>query len=148
MAWTQNGPVSLPPQSAVYVAASLVVALAVVGAGMGLRASWRERPALDSGDQTGAMDDASQAKPLVEIPSAPQAAAANTATSSAADAADEADSNSIAAQTAAAQAVQSKPSRAPANIDDILTSNTEKPQAPAKPASDESAPPSVSDVPF
>ena len=56
----------------------------------------------------------------------------------------------IAAKTAAAQAVQSKPAQTQSDIDDILTSASERPQAPAKPSTDETPPsgPTKSDVPF
>ena len=155
MAWIQNGPVSLPPQSAVSVAGTIVAVLAVAGAGMGFRAAWRDggRPGLASGDQALAVDGAITAKPIVEIPSMiQQPAAANTAQAAAADDSSDNgdDSNAIAAKTAAAQAAQSRTARPPANIDDMMTSPSEKPQTPAKSATDESPPgaPVKSDVPF
>ena len=52
-------------------------------------------------------------------------------------------------KTAAAQEVQASPSKTPmVTPDDILTSPSEKPPPSSKPAQDESAPPSTSDVPF
>jgi len=153
MAWTQNGPVSLPPQSAVFVVGTVVAVLAVAGAGLGFRAAWRDggRPGLAT-DQALAVDGAITAKPIVEIPSMlQQPAAANTAQAAAADDTSDSgdDSNAIAAKTAAAQAAQSRTARPPANLDDLMASPTEKPQAPAKSATDESPPePVKSDVPF
>jgi hypothetical protein len=150
MAWTENGPVSTPPRSMTYAVAGAVCVVAIIGAGLGFRAAWRDtsRPALGSIDQQQATDQAVLAKPIVDITSVQQQAAAAPATSNATvDKADEtADSNAIAAKTAAVQAVQSRPSQTAANIDDILTSQSEKPQAPAKPSTDEQAP--KTDVPF
>ncbi len=154
MAWTESdGPVSTPPRPVAYFAGALIVAAAFLGLGLGFRASERtEHPGVGSADQSLGVDAATPARPLVEIPALPtQTAAANTATN-AADDQDEADDNSIDAQTAEAQQIQSKPSKGDSSIDDVLTSPSEKPQAPAKPSSDE-APPGEptkgkSDVPF
>ncbi|MBV9996007.1 MAG: hypothetical protein JO127_12430 [Caulobacteraceae bacterium] len=147
MAWIENGPVSLPPPRLAYLAGGLIFLCALAGAGLGFNGSWRNSRPVLGGAQAPAEDQATTARPIVEIPTAPPPAeAANTAADNSAKNADDDtdDSNDIASQTAAAQAVQSRPSR-PANIDDILTSRSEKPQAPAKPSSDESPP---SDVPF
>jgi hypothetical protein len=151
MSWTDSGPVSLPPRPVAYFAGLLLVAAAIVGVGLGFKASWRngERGGAGLSDQAAGVDAAIPARPLVELPPPPQQeAAANTAAANSADDKDEADDTSIDAQTAAAQEVQSKPSKSSDNIDDILTSSSEKPQAPAKPSTDESAPPGKSDVPF
>jgi hypothetical protein len=156
MAWTDNGPVSLPPRGVAYFTAGLMVVLALAGAGLGFRASWRngDRPALGDAGSTLADDQATPAKPIVDITAVEQqavAAPAAAAANSAHDQDDQADddSNDIAAQTAAAQAVQSRATKsATSNIDDILTSRSERPQAPAKPSNDESAPGGKNDVPF
>jgi len=151
LAWIENGPVSLPPSQIARLAAAAMFALALAGAALGFRAAQREeRPSLDEADTVA--DQATPARPIVEIPSVQeQTAAANaTASNATADSAGEAaESNAIAAKTAAAEEVQSKQ---PADIDDILTSQSEKPQAPAKPTGDESAPGApdkgANDVPF
>ena len=150
MSWTEHGPVSLPPRPVAYFAGAILIAAAIVGVGLGVHAGWRnDRPALGSSDQSSGVDGAIPARPLVELPPPPQQEAAANTASNATDSQDQAeDSNTIDVQTAAAQEVQSKPSKSNANIDDILTSSTEKPQAPAKPSTDESAPPGKSDVPF
>jgi len=150
MAWNESDPVSTPPGPVVGVVAFLIVLAAVGGVGLGFKASWRDttRPAQGSVD-TQAAGQAVMAQPIVELPQ-PQAAPAPTVAAAATNSAKEADDSSdIAEKTAAAQAVQSKPAQAPSNIDDILTSPSEKPQAPAKPSTDE-APPTApkSDVPF
>jgi len=149
MSWTEHGPVTLPPRPVAYFAGALLVAAALIGVGMGFRASWRNGDHYaSSSDQSAGVDAAVPARPLVELPALPQQeAAANTASNST-DSQDQADDNSIDAQTAAVQAVQSKPSESNANIDDMLASKSEKPQAPAKPSTDENAPPGKSDVPF
>jgi hypothetical protein len=150
MSWTDTGPVSVPPRPVAYFAGALLVAAAIVGVGLGFRASWRNGDRASSSlDQTAGVDAAIPARPLVELPAPPQqVAAANTVAANSTDDQDEADDNSIAAKTAAAQEVQSNPSKSNADIDDVLTSSSEKPQAPAKPSTDESAPPGKSDVPF
>jgi len=48
-AWTENGPVSLPPRSLAYGAGALLVILAIAGVALGLRAAWREAGAPDLG---------------------------------------------------------------------------------------------------
>jgi hypothetical protein len=151
MAWTEHGPVSVPSTPVVGVVAFLIGLAAIGGVGLGIRASWRDtnRPTQGLVD-TQASGQAILAQPIVDLPQ-PQAApkATNTvvAASNAASAAD--DSADIAQKTAAVQAAQSKPAQTPGNPDDILASPSEKPQAPAKPSTDE-APPSApkSDVPF
>ncbi len=145
--WTAQGPISLPPRGLVYFAAAIVGALALVGALSGFWATLRQASAPGlTADETGrAVNDGTlDAKPIVEI-QAPVA----TDTAIAADVGDAAqqdDAKTIANQAAAAQAVQAKPSKAGGNIDDILTSPTEKPPAPIK-VPDEAAP-VKSDVPF
>jgi hypothetical protein len=154
MAWIENGPVSLPSGGTRALAAALIGAAAVVGVGFGFSAGWRggEQRVAGAIDPNQDIDQAPDAKPLVTLvePTAP--AAANVAASNAAlakkDDDDDDDSNEIAAKTAAVQAEQSKSADEPKNIDDMLASPTEKPQAPAKPTTDEQAPPSKTDVPF
>ena len=154
MSWTEGGPVTLPPRPVAYFAAVLLVAAAIVGVGLGFRASWRNGDRLsDTSDQSLGVDAATPAKPLIDIPILPpQVAAAASATNAAVSKDEAVDSNEIDAQTAAAQAVQSNPSKSGQSIDDALTSASEKPQAPAKPSTDESAPGTPdkgkSDVPF
>ncbi|HEY2708253.1 MAG TPA: hypothetical protein VGI95_09380 [Caulobacteraceae bacterium] len=154
MAWIHNGPVSVPPTPVVGFVAFLIGVTAIGAVTMGVRASWRDVSKPAAGDiDTQSSSQAIGAQPIVELPQPLQKTpvAANTiaaATNSAAKVAD--DSEDIAAKAAAAQAVQSKPSQTGGNIDDILTSSTEKPQAPAKPSTDEAPPqaPPKSDVPF
>ncbi|MFI4933465.1 MAG: hypothetical protein ACHP7N_02500 [Caulobacterales bacterium] len=151
MSWTDTGPITLPPKPVAYTAAGILAVVAILGVGLGVRASWRDaRPSVDSGDQVLGGDQAILAKPIVEIPAAQQqAAAANTvAANSAADQPDEtADSNAIAAQTAAASAKSAKVA-----IDQSGDSGAEKPQAAARPSVDEGEPGSPqgakTDVPF
>src|SRR5580704_3530338 len=98
MAWTENGPISLPPRPVAYFAATIVFALAIVGLGLGFRASWRkgDLPSF-GGDLALGVDAATRSQPIVEIPALQQqAAAANAAASNSADDKDEADdSNDI-----------------------------------------------------
>jgi len=133
------------------------LALAVGGMGVGFHAAWRngDRPSMGGTGASQANDSAVAAKPIVVLPEMEQqAVAANTAAASNSAAADDADdsndeTNSLASRTAAAQAVQSHVTMAGANIDDLNTSHTERPQAPAKPSADETAPSDgKSDVPF
>ncbi|HUZ11446.1 MAG TPA: hypothetical protein VMU93_01170 [Caulobacteraceae bacterium] len=152
MIWRQNGPVSLPPRSAVYVVAMLVATLALAGAGFGLRSGWRDggRPTLDQTEQTSVADDATPAIPIVEIPSVQQqAAAAPTAAANAAEdnSADEtADSNAMAAGTAAAQAAQTMSSASATQAG----AGAASPANAAKPSGSEngSGAAPISDVPF
>ena len=152
MAWIDNGPVSVPPTPVVVFVGVVICAAAIGGVGLGFKASWRDatRPTQGALADTQAAGQAVLAQPIVELPQ-PQAApvAANTLAAATNAARDADDSSDIAEKTAAAQAVQSKPAQTPSNIDDILTSPSEKPQAPAKPSTDE-APPTApkSDVPF
>ncbi len=146
MTWTDHGPISLPPRTAVYGAALIIAVAGLAGVGVGFRASLREagRPGL-AGAVSQPDDQAVLARPIVDIPSVEQqAAAANTASNAAAG--EEAASNELAAKTAALQAAQSQPSQGGDNIDQMMASPTEKPQAPAKPILDEAPP--KSDVPF
>jgi hypothetical protein len=151
MAWTEHGPVSVPSTPVVGVVAFLIGLAALGGVGLGFKASWRDanRPAQGLVDTQNA-GQAILAQPIVEVPqpqAAPKAANAIVASTNSADDGD--DSDDIAAKTAAVQAAQSKPAQSAGNPDDILASPSEKPQAPAKPSTDE-APPSgpKSDVPF
>lgn len=149
MSWTDNGPVSLPPQGVVYVAAALVGLAALGGIGVGFRAGWRDagRPTSGMSDQT-QPDTAVMAKPIVDVAAVSQQPPVPAANST--DQRDEAAAtNAIAVKTAQAQAIQSKQATSTATIDEILTPPTEKPQAPAKPTTDEGAPGAPkSDVPF
>ena len=150
MEWIRTGPVSTPPPRVAAVAAALILAAGAGSLAFGVHAVWREggpRGALADVDQTD-VSQAQIAKPIVEIPSpVPQQAAANTlaantVTAEKHDASD--DSNELAAKTAEVQAVQSQPAKAAPDIDQILTSSDEKPQAPPKAAEDAAK----SDVPF
>jgi hypothetical protein len=154
MAWIDNGPVALPTKPLVIFVGVILFAVAVGGAGLGVHAVWRPAGAASAGSGDEGLDaQAIAARPIVELPPPPQAApvAAAPATNAAVvKKNDEDDSNAIAAKTAAAQAVQANPAKKASDIDDILTSSSEKPQPPAKPSTDESAPgvPAKSDVPF
>jgi hypothetical protein len=147
-AWIQNGPVSLPPRSLAFGAGAALCLLAFVGVGLGLRAAWRETGLPDlSGAASSAVSDADviTAKPVVDLP-----AATNTDVNAASNSdADDKGDKDIAEKTAEAQQVQAKSSQPAGDIDQILTSPTEKPTAP-KPTTDEAppAPPVKSDVPF
>jgi hypothetical protein len=150
MAWIDHGPVSIPSNTVVGLVALAISVAALGGLGFGVKASWRDnnRPAQGSVD-TQATGQAIIAQPIVELPQ-PQAPPVEANAAAAINSAKEVDDSAeIAAKTAAAQAVQSKPAQSATNIDDILTSPSEKPQAPAKPSTDE-APPTApkSDVPF
>lgn len=147
-AWTPDGPISLPPRTLAYGAGAVIAVMAVVGIGLGFNASLRQSaaPGLEGSGQTASADGAPIARPIVELPP-PVTAANDAADIAASNATTAAEADNIDAQTAAAQAVQSKPSRAPVDIDQILTSKTEKPPTPVKPGADE-APPVKTDVPF
>ncbi len=152
-AWTENGPVSLPPRSLAYGAGALLVILAIAGVALGLRAAWREAGAPDLGGAPAASapgDDTLTAKPIVDLP--PPVAAAEPAKDETKpdQVADRAKAEAIAAKTAAAQEIQAQPSKPAGDIDDILTSASEKPAPAAKPAADEAPPgaPVKTDVPF
>ena len=154
MAWIENGPVSLPRGGPLAFAVVLIAGAAIVGGGFGFSAGWRGGAPRAAGaiDPNPDIDQAVDAKPLVTIgaPPAPppvtNAAPTNAAVARNDDSDD--DSNAIAARTAAVQAEQSKPAQTPPNIDDLLASPSERPQAPAKPTTDEQAPPAKTDVPF
>jgi len=150
--WTENGPISLPPRSLAYGAGAIIALLAVIGLGLGLKAAWRQPAAPGFGAEASgnAGDDAVAAQPIVELPPPVTAPAPAKDEAKPAAPTDEDKAKALAAQTAAAQAVQAKPSKPAADIDDILTSASEKPPAPAKPPTDEAPPdePAKSDVPF
>jgi hypothetical protein len=140
----------LPPRWLTYGAALVVLALAAAGAGLGFDAAWRREaaPELNSSGPANQAGDL-VAKPIVEI--APPTPAPEEAKSDADDKAnDQAKADALAAQTAAAQALQAR-ANGKGDVDDIMTSPTEKPPALAK-AAPEEAPPSTapvkSDVPF
>jgi hypothetical protein len=146
MSWIENGPVSTPPGRIAAVAAAALVSTAALSLAFSFHAVWRGpgRSALADADQSD-ISQAVPAKPIVEIPSAPPPpAAVNAAPTNAAEGREEEadDSNAIAARTAEVQAAQSQPAKPPADIDQILTSPQEKPQAPV----DEGA--GKTDVPF
>jgi len=146
-AWTPDGPISLPPRTLAYGAGAVIAAMSLVGVGLGFDASLRESsaPGLEGAGRNALADGTPIAKPIVELP--PPVVADNAQEADNADANGvDAQADNIDAETAAAQAVQSKPSKAPRDIDQILTSPTEKPPAPVK-APDE-APPVKTDVPF
>ena len=150
-AWTGDGPVKTPPRALAYGVGAALVVLAFVGVGLGWRASLRGGGP-DLGGAAASADDAGAlvAKPIVELAAAP--ATSNTADNSAASEAENTDrSAAIEVKTAEAQRVQSTTSKSGADIDQILTSPSERPTAPAKSAGDEAAPPGPpvkSDVPF
>lgn len=150
-AWTENGPISLPSRPLAYGAGLAVVLFAVLGVGAGFDAASRRGggPELDAAAGPGAKDDAVIAKPIVDLtPPAPAPEAAKDASNDA-DTDAKADDD-LAAQTAAAQAIQAKPASAGGNIDEVLTSPTEKPPAAGAKGADEAPPgaPVKSDVPF
>jgi hypothetical protein len=149
-AWTENGPISLPPKSLALSVGAALCLLACVGVGMGIRASWKENGGPDlagAASESADSADALTAKPIVDLPPPPVADAANEVT---ADTKDDSKDDAIQERTAEAQQVQATTSKSGADIDQILTSPTEKPPAPAKPATDETppGPPVKSDVPF
>jgi hypothetical protein len=152
--WIPNGPVSLPPRWLAYSAGAIVVALAVLGAGMGVRAAFRDGGAPDLGGPAGGAADKSTlvAGPIVQAPppvAAPDASA-DADKDDAADA-DQQKADALAAKAAMAQEIQAKPSKPGGDIDDILASPSEKPPAAVKPTADETPPPGApvkTDVPF
>jgi hypothetical protein len=148
-AWTENGPISLPSRLLAYSAGLAVMLFAVLGAGAGFEAAFRRNagPELEAASGPGAKDDAQIAKPIVDLAPptpAPEAAKAD------ADKPDADKADALAAQTAAAQAIQAKPANAGGDIDEVLTSPTEKPPATQGKGADEAPPgaPVKSDVPF
>jgi hypothetical protein len=156
MSWVDHGPISVPPKSTVTFAAVLLAGVALFGAGYGVHAVWRAGGPASAGSGDQSQDaQAITARPLVDLTAAeqkppPPANAAPAANAVAEKDESDEEANSIAERTAAAQAVQSKPAQQTGDIDQILTSPSEKPQAPAKPSTDESAPgaPNKNDVPF
>jgi hypothetical protein len=155
LAWIDDGPISLPTPSLTRLVSGVILVVALVGAGVGFRGAWRgDRTSFDVSDSQG-VDQATPARPIVEIQAAQQQAAASNAVAanSTANNSEEADdSNAIAAKTEAVEEAQSKPASPPANIDQLLTSQSEKPQAPVKGSGDEGAPGApdkgANDVPF
>ncbi|MGH7025015.1 MAG: hypothetical protein ACREEB_15695 [Caulobacteraceae bacterium] len=152
-AWTENGPISLPPRSVAFGVGGALVLLAFVGIGLGLKAAWKDTGAPDlNGATTAGADSADTltAKPIVELPAPP--AASNTAENTADEASARNGTDDIEQKAAEAQQVQSTASKSGADIDQILASPTEKPTAPAKPTTIEAPPPPgppvKSDVPF
>ena len=148
--WTGQEPVSTPPKNLAYGAGALLIVLAFVGVGLGYKASLRGGGSDSSGEIASADDSGALiAKPIVTLPAAP--AASNTADNTA-DEADNSDKGTaIEVKTAEAQRVQAATAKSGPDIDQILTSPSEKPTAPAKGAGDEAAPPGPpvkSDVPF
>ncbi len=165
MAWTANGPISTPGKGTIVVVACLMAAAAVAGSVMGLRTSLRDtaHETIGAGvDDPQALQDAAPARPIVDITpvQAPPAAgaasntlaAATNATATRAVDDQAAATNDIAVRAAAVQAQQNNPAQPPPDIDALMTSQSERPQAPAKPSSgDESgqgSAPDKSDVPF
>jgi hypothetical protein len=148
-AWIRNGPVSLPPRWLAYSAGAVVVAFAILGVALGMRAAWHDSGAPDLGSAAdGAADQGVlTAKPIVETPPPVMPSENTVAKGDAADA-DQAKADALAAKEAAAQEIQAKPSKPAGDIDDILASPTEKPPAAVKPATDEAPPPVKTDVPF
>jgi hypothetical protein len=149
-AWTENGPISLPSRAIAYGAGLVVVLFALLGVGAGFEAASRRGggPELDAASGAGAKDDALIAKPIVDLAPPAPAPEANKDDSDDSDA--DAKADALAAQTAAAQAIQAKPANAAGNIDEVLTSPTEKPPATPAKGADEAPPgaPVKSDVPF
>ena len=151
-AWVENGPIALPSRGLAYGAGVMLLMFAVLGVGLGFQASLRRSsgPDLDSASSLGAgKDDALIAKPIVDLAPPPAAADADKDGADAAD--DEADkADALAAQTAVAQAIQAKAAKDGGNIDDVLTSPTEKPPGATKGPADEAPPgaPLKSEVPF
>ncbi|HEY1425049.1 MAG TPA: hypothetical protein VGF50_00125 [Caulobacteraceae bacterium] len=155
MSWTESGPVSTPPKATVSLVAVALAAVALFGVGYGVHAVWRGLGPAAAGSGDEARDSqAVAARPLVDIPAVEQPPVTTNAAPAAANAAaakdqDEAAANTIAAKTAAAQAVQSKPADQPPDIDQMMTSPSEKPQTAAKPTTDEGAPGApTNNVPF
>jgi hypothetical protein len=152
-AWTGSGPVTVPPRGLAYGIGGALLLLAFVGAGMGIRAAWKDTGAPELGGAAATSADSADtltAKPIVELP-----AAANVASNSSdntADGSDDSSAGDLQAKTAEAQQVQSTASKQGADIDKILASPTEKPPAASKPTTDEAPPPPgppvKSDVPF
>ena len=142
-AWTENGPISLPPRALALGVGAALCLLAAVGVGLGIRASWRENGALPDlhfgTRRRPAPTPASTpwiAKPIVRS-AAPAGGQDAPAIQVVADTADDSKADAIEERTAEAQQVQATTSKSGPDIDQILTSPTEKPTAPAKSAADE-----------
>ncbi|MGH6986535.1 MAG: hypothetical protein ACRED9_06840 [Caulobacteraceae bacterium] len=148
-AWTDKDPVSSPSRAIAFLAGAVILLLALVGLGLGLRASWRSQapPEINPGEVPAA--NVAVAKPIVELPP-PVAAPTPTKADVKADQQAQAEDKALTAQTQAVQAIQAKPSRVMGNIDDILASPTEKPPkvAPAPGEAPPASPPPKTDVPF
>jgi len=148
--WTHNGPVSLPPRSIAYGAGVAVLVVALVALGFGFKTGLRSSQpgAADASARVAADGSTDEAKPIVVLPPPVTApVAANTAAPKKDDAESSTDDKEAQAQAAAAQQVQGKGGKSGQDVDDILTSSSEKPPAPVKPSNDE-APPTRSDVPY
>jgi hypothetical protein len=165
MSWTAHeDPVSIPGRGVVYVAAALIALAAAGGAYLGFKASLRDtsHAAASAGvDDTEGLDDAAPARPIVDVTpmqAAPPPAAATNALAAATNATakhddDEDSTNDVALRTAAVQAAQNNPAKPAPDIDTLLTSQSERPQAPAKPSADDEpaqqgSTPAKTDVPF
>jgi hypothetical protein len=147
----------------VYVVAFFIAAAAVGGSVFGFRASMRDTSHATAGtgvDDLQSLDAATPARPIVDVtPMAappPEAAATNTladATNAVTKRTEEAATNDVAVRTAAVQAQQNNPARPAQDIDTLLTSQSERPQTPAKPSTDDqpaqtTGQPAKNDVPF
>jgi hypothetical protein len=151
-AWTEDGPISLPPRGLALGMGAALVLLAFIGVGLGLRAAWKDTGAPELGGAAAESADSADtltAKPIVELPASP---VANAADNTADEADNDTGSDALQEKTAEAQRVQSTTSKTGADIDKILASPSEKPPAPAKQTADEAPPPPgppvKSDVPF
>jgi len=147
--WTESGPVSLPPRPVAYGAGVVVLVLALAALGFGIKAGLHSSQpgAADATARVAADGSTDEARPIVVLPP-PVTAPVAAATAAPKDGATDADeAKQAAAQAAAAQQVQGKVGKSGQDIDEILTSSSEKPPAPVKPSSDE-APPARSDVPY
>ncbi len=148
--WTNSGPVSSPPRAVAYGAGVILLLLGLGAVGLGFKAGMRDgQPGAVGASALLAADGSTdEAKPIVVLP--PPVTAPVAATTEAAKKDDQTDADKAkeaASQAAAAQQVQAKANKQGQDIDDILTSSSEKPPAPVKPSTDE-APPARSDVPY
>lgn len=149
--WTQNGPVSLPPRSVAYGAGLIVLVVGLAGLGFGFKTGLHSSQpgAADASARVTADGSTEEARPIVVLPppvTAPVVAATAAPKKDEADSSTD-DAKEAQAQAVAAQQVQGKGGKSGQDIDDILTSSSEKPPAPVKPSNDE-APPTRSDVPY
>ena len=147
--WMNNGPVSLPPRAVAYAAGLVLSALALGALGFGLKAGFRDGAPEAAGASARIAADGTteEARPIVVLPPPVAAPVAATAAPVKDEMTDEEKAREAAAQTAAAQQIQAKANKQGQDIDDILTSSSEKPLPPVKPSTDE-APPARSDVPY